>query len=145
MQLVNVSLCRSLDVELLTKRGNQITHWPEDRKQRQQISRSLWQKFQEQCAINGQVTTDTKSNASIECASTNPGGATTGSKTEGTGKEKGEVESKTATEDVRCSAPERSTYAETEEERKSRIADFSLAYAKLSGKLWQGKRDTLKP
>jgi len=77
----------------------------------------LRQKFEEQSAVNWEITTDTKTNASVECACADPIGPAARCKTKDTSEEESKVESETATDNVRGGTPEGSANAETKEER----------------------------
>jgi hypothetical protein len=126
-----------MSINVLTQRGDQVSYRPEHRKQSQKVPGRLWKEFKEQSSIDGQIATNSESNACIERTSADPGGGTASSKTKNTGEKEGEVESEAASDNIRCHAPERRSYTKAKEERKSCVSDFGFADTKFGGKLGQ--------
>jgi hypothetical protein len=75
----------------------------------------LWQELQEGCSVDGKIATNTKTNASVKSACTDPIRTTACCKTKDTSEEESKVECNAATDDIRRSSPEGSADAKTQE------------------------------
>ena len=148
-------------------RCDQVAHRPPDTEHGEEIARGKGQKFQEQRAIHGQITTNTETQAGEQGTSTrvrlvmlrsdhvdgvyrvgrdipNPGRSTAGRQTKDTRQEKRHVERRTTSNDVRRETPERSSETETQEQGAGGETDPRGGHVKLHGQLGQGERDTLE-
>lgn len=128
-----------------TKRRNKLTDRPPDGEQGQKAAVCHWEELKEQGTINGQVSTNSETNAGEESARSDPVGCSSCGDTKDTSNAKGAVESKSAADNIRHDTPERGTDAETEEEGEGSVSDCVRVNTVFIRQGRERQCDTLKP
>lgn len=127
------------------ERRDQLTNWPPDGEESEEVVGLAGKEFKEQGTIDRKVTANTKSDTGVKSTNGNPAVSTASSKTERTGKEESGVESVATTDDVGDDTPETGTNAETDEEGESCVANLVATNVEFSSDGVQCQGDTLEP